>query len=109
MIPIERFQSNETAFVKAIARARAAKPEVHFMLSDAKSSKTYFLVKRTDKISDYVVRVWRDPDGEKHVECECYLGKPPIQSETKLPAFEPAPCTHAAALVLFIGEKEGGE
>ena len=93
-------------FAKAMERARRVKPEVHFMFSDVKASKVYYLVKRTDKISDYVVRLWFDPDEQRFVECECYLGKPPIDSQTKLPAFDPAPCTHAAALLLFIAEKE---
>lgn len=110
MIPISKFRfSPEPAFVKAEERARRVKPEVHFMFHDAKASKNYFLVKRTDKISDYVVWVWIDPDGEKFVSCSCYLGSPPVDSKTKLPAFDPAPCTHAASLVLFITEKEGGE
>ncbi len=94
-------------FAKAMARARAAKPEVHFMFHDIKASKNYFLVKRTDKISDYVVWIWIDPDRQKFIHCFCYLGNPPIDSKTKLPAFDPAPCTHAAALWIFVNaEKE---
>jgi len=107
MLQASRFLNAEKGdpFDKAMDRARRVKPEVYFMFSDAVASKTYFLVKRTDKISDYVVRVWIDPDGERYVECECHNGRPPLDARTKLPAFDPAPCTHASALVLFT-EKE---
>jgi len=109
MLPVELFRTTDrnSPFAKALLRAEKAKPDVYFMFSDASTRKIYYLVKRTDKISEYVVRIWIDPDGAQFVECECHNGKPPLDAKTKLPAFDPAPCTHAGAVLLFIGEREG--
>lgn len=108
MLAIRRFQNplpgSEEA--KAIDRAREVQPRVLHLHTDLLERESYYLVKRIDKISKHVARVWSDRDGEPFIDCPCYRGKPPIDSRTKLPAFEPIPCTHAAAVLLFIAEKE---
>lgn len=108
MLAIRRFQNpapgSEEA--KAIDRAREVDPIVIHLHTDLLDRESFYLVKRRDKISKHVLRVWADQDGEPFVECPCYRGKPPIDSRTKLPAFEPMPCTHAGGLLLFIAEKE---
>jgi hypothetical protein len=108
MLAIRRFQNpvSGTEEAKALDRARQVRPVVKHLHTDLLERESFYLVRRTDKISKHVLRVWSNLDGEPFVECPCYRGKPPIDSRTKLPAFEPMPCTHVGGLLLFIAEKE---
>lgn len=90
---------------KSMQRAEMLKPRVIHLHTDLLDRESYYLVKRTDKISKHITRVWIDPDGMIFIECPCYRGLPPIDSKTKLPAFEPMHCMHAAGTLLYIAEE----
>lgn len=87
----------------AVKKATELRPEVIHLYDDDRDA--FYLVKRRGGTSKYVVRVWQDADGQLFVECLCKAGFPPRLKETQLPAWEPGPCFHAAATLLFIAEK----
>lgn len=89
---------------KSMRRAEMLRPRVVHLHTDLLDRESYYLVKRTDKRSVHVIRVWADPDGTIFIACPCYRGQPPMDSKTKLPAFEPMHCIHAAATLLYIAE-----
>lgn len=106
MIAVQPFVKPEpgTREFNAIKKATELRPEVVHLYDDDRDA--FYLVKRRDKASKYVVRCWSDRDGQVFIECLCKASFPPLLKETMLPAWEPGPCVHAASVLLFISEKE---
>lgn len=90
---------------KSMTRAEVLKPRVIHLLTDLLDRESYYRVKRTDKISRHVIRVWVDLDGQSFIACDCWRGCPPVDGKTKLQVFEPMHCIHAAATLLFIAQE----
>lgn len=110
MLLAKTYQDPEpgTEASKAMGRAETLTPWVAHLYTDAVDRESFYLVKRRDKISTHVIKVWVDPDKQIFIECPCYRGRPPIDAKTKLPAFEPMPCIHAASVLLFIAHEGTG-
>lgn len=100
MIPVEPFVNPAvgTREYNAVKKATKEKPAVHWQ-ADCDGHRYY-------RVGQYALEVFTDADGQNFVDCSCLAGTPPEDPETKLPSREAGPCYHAAAVLLFIAEKE---
>ncbi len=107
MIPIELWQSEamKTRRENAVAKALKEKPSVERVVDrplDEGDHVQFYSVKN----GLYTVRVYRDPDSQFFIECNCQAGSPPIDDNTNLPSREAVCCYHAASVLIFIAEQE---
>ena len=106
MIAVQPFVKPEhgSREFNAVKKATELRPDVVHLYDDDRDA--FYLVKRKDNSSKYIVRCFQDADGQVFIECPCKAGVPPVLKETQLPAWDPSPCFHAAATLLFIAETD---
>lgn len=103
MIPLELFNGPEmeTRRKNAFAKAKKEKPVV---AKTADGPNRQFF-----SVNQYTVEIMSDADGQRFIECNCAAGSPPINEETNLPARDPQPCYHAAAVLIWEAENGDSE
>jgi len=108
MIPVEPFVAPTvgTREFNAVKKAVAVKPRVESV--DVGFSHGKFNVD-----GRYDVWLEMDADGQIFGECKCRAGTPPVDApspgtgeETEVPKWEPVPCYHLAAVLLYVADKE---
>lgn len=98
MIPLELFNGDDMAARRknAFAKAEREKPVVAETANGPN--------RRFFSVNQYTVEIMSDADKQRFIECNCAAGLPPIDPATNLPAREPQPCYHAAAVLIWEAE-----
>lgn len=94
MIPVEGFVNPPAGsrYYNAVKKALKEKPPV------IRAEKLIF------KVKDYTVQIWADADDQEFIECSCPAGSPTPGLDPQRP-YEPVPCYHAGAVLMFIAEE----
>jgi hypothetical protein len=106
VIPVEYFISPAEGSQEyhAVKKALDRDPPVKEIWQEG--SFEFFLVQGTQADSVYVVRLYRDADGQQFAQCECPAGNPPVDNKTRLPVHVPVPCYHVGAVLIFMAKKD---
>ena len=57
------------------------------------------------KVKGYELRLWADADGKEFIECSCPAGSPTEGLDPQR-GYEPVPCYHSAAVLIFLAEEK---
>lgn len=90
----------------AIAKALKEKPNVRKLLwiTKPRPLKTYYysVVGRKANATEYLVTLRNDRDGQWFIECTCPAANPFADENTGVISWQPKPCYHAAAMLVYF-------
>jgi hypothetical protein len=89
----------------AIAKALRERPVVRKLLwiTDRSLRKYYYsCMSRKPGATEYLVSIRNDRDGQWFIDCTCPAGNPFADENTGVIAWQPKPCYHAAAMLVYF-------